>query len=353
MSDDFADEPADVDAAWARIVANWDQTSHDRNAGPGVGGSSEPVPHQDTDDNSDPSQARLAGPLSWDELDLRDRGKAESGTEAPGDPDPSDDSPQVPRRARHVRDDAASSRHRRPPPPISRHRPSGLGADDSADPQPDATARPGPAHVDPGTSGRGGPTAGSGDAAARDSATGDPLPGDSMIGDSATGDSATGAPARGAHQPASSPDVPESLTDLERLEADLDDLDFSGLAELDGPPHTGAPADRARPRSGSGAGPRDVAADGPSFLDGLEGTDEDDTYQLPDPGPLPRPTLLSALAWLGALGGPALLLFAALFWRTAPAFVIGCAVVAFIAGFVTLVVRMPDRSQDDDDGAVV
>lgn len=110
---------------------------------------------------------------------------------------------------------------------------------------------------------------------------------------------------------------------------------------------------RSEPR-GSGSGPRDVSADGPSFLDGLDGVGESDRYEPPEPPPLPRPDLLTALAWLGAIGSPVLLLLAALFWRTAPALLIGVAVVAFIAGFVTLVVRLPDRDEDDtDDGARV
>ncbi len=81
--------------------------------------------------------------------------------------------------------------------------------------------------------------------------------------------------------------------------------------------------------------------------------DEDDGFVPPEPPPLPRGDLVSTVAWVSALGAPLFLLLAALFWRSAPSMLVGAAVVAFIAGFVTLVVRMPDRSDDGDDGAVV
>ncbi len=83
-------------------------------------------------------------------------------------------------------------------------------------------------------------------------------------------------------------------------------------------------------------------------------SDEDDDRYIPDePPPLPRGDLISTLAWVGALGAPLFLLVAALGWRAAPSLLIGAAVVAFAAGFVTLMVRMPDRTDDGDDGAVV
>lgn len=98
-------------------------------------------------------------------------------------------------------------------------------------------------------------------------------------------------------------------------------------------------------------GPRDVDPEGPSLLDALD-DDPDERYIPPDPPPLPRPRLVSGLAWLGAIGAPLFLLMAALFWRTIPALWIGAAVLAFVAGFVTLIVRMPDR-EEGSDGAVV
>ncbi len=161
------------------------------------------------------------------------------------------------------------------------------------------------------------------------------------------------------------PAAPSEADVLEALEPETDDredppesgrlaggLSWDELRVQDDVQDEPEESSETRPAEGPGTGPRDVAADGPSLIDGLEGADEDDEYVLPDPPRLPRPDLISALAGLGALGAPVLLLAAALFWRTAPALVIGGAVLAFVAGFVTLIVRMPDRNEDDD-GAVV
>jgi hypothetical protein len=83
--------------------------------------------------------------------------------------------------------------------------------------------------------------------------------------------------------------------------------------------------------------------------------DDAEGYVPPEPPPLPRGDLYTMLAWGGVLGAPLFFLFTALFWRTVPQMLIVGAVGAFIAGFVALVLRMPDsRDPDDpDDGAVV
>jgi hypothetical protein len=81
-----------------------------------------------------------------------------------------------------------------------------------------------------------------------------------------------------------------------------------------------------------------------------------DRFIPPDPGPLPRGDVISVASWAGALGGPLFLLIAVLVWRAeTPQMLVFAAVAAFVAGFVTLVVRMPrDRDDTDgDDGAVV
>lgn len=99
-----------------------------------------------------------------------------------------------------------------------------------------------------------------------------------------------------------------------------------------------------------GPGPRDVEPDAPSFLDGID-PGEEEFYEPPPPPPLPRPSLITGLAWLAAVGGPLFLVLCAMFWRSAPSLVVAGAVAAFAAGFVTLVLRMSDN--DTDDGAVV
>lgn len=81
--------------------------------------------------------------------------------------------------------------------------------------------------------------------------------------------------------------------------------------------------------------------------------DDEERFVPPEPPPLPRGDRISRLAWAGVLGAPLFFLLAALFWRGAPTWLVVAAVGAFVAGFVTLVVRMPDRDDNGDDGAVV
>jgi hypothetical protein len=84
--------------------------------------------------------------------------------------------------------------------------------------------------------------------------------------------------------------------------------------------------------------------------------DDDERYI---PAPLPPPAKLdwiSKTALIAVIGGPGYLLIASVFlhWTiSAPAAFV--AVAAFIGGFVTLVVKLGDRSRrdDDDDGAVL
>ena len=77
------------------------------------------------------------------------------------------------------------------------------------------------------------------------------------------------------------------------------------------------------------------------------------------PEPLPPPAKLDSLtqaALVGVIGGPGYLLVASMFLHwTISAGAALVAVAAFVAGFVTLVVKLGDRSgrDDDDDGAVV
>ena len=83
--------------------------------------------------------------------------------------------------------------------------------------------------------------------------------------------------------------------------------------------------------------------------------DPHDHFVPPEPPRGPRLDWISRAAWLGLLGGPLLLIAAAVLdFGTGRITAIG--VVGFIGGFLTLVIRMKDRlPQDDtpDDGAVV
>lgn len=80
----------------------------------------------------------------------------------------------------------------------------------------------------------------------------------------------------------------------------------------------------------------------------------DDFVPQPPP-PLPRPRdAVSRAAWLGVIAGPILLLLVVLLHL--PGVLTAAGLVAFIAGFATLIARMPDRARQDDgwdDGAVL
>ncbi|GAB7191191.1 hypothetical protein NUM3379_18980 [Kineococcus sp. NUM-3379] len=80
---------------------------------------------------------------------------------------------------------------------------------------------------------------------------------------------------------------------------------------------------------------------------------EPEGFVPPEPPPLPR-DLVGWAAWAGVLGGPAVLLLATLVRGSVPGIVAALAVAAFVAGFATLVARLPkNRDDEDDDGAVV
>jgi hypothetical protein len=128
---------------------------------------------------------------------------------------------------------------------------------------------------------------------------------------------------------------------------DADATDFPDPARLR--PTTRAP----RHRLPEGAlDPADRGnAEGPGSV---PGEDDEERFVPPEPPPITSTDLASRLAWLGVLGGPLVLLLAALTWSRLPTLVVILALVAFVGGFITLVARLP-RERDDgpDDGAVV
>jgi hypothetical protein len=84
--------------------------------------------------------------------------------------------------------------------------------------------------------------------------------------------------------------------------------------------------------------------------------DPDEHFRPPPPPPLPSIDPVTRLAWGATLGGPATLLLAAIAGIPLSGWVGLLAVLAFVAGFVTLVARMKPRPPTDsgpDDGAVV
>ena len=83
------------------------------------------------------------------------------------------------------------------------------------------------------------------------------------------------------------------------------------------------------------------------FIDEL--LSEEGDYQPPHPPPLKAPAdAVARFAWAGALGGPVFVVVTYVGgWLGA------VGVFASVAGFVTLIARMPHERDSDDDGAVV
>lgn len=81
---------------------------------------------------------------------------------------------------------------------------------------------------------------------------------------------------------------------------------------------------------------------------------DDGHFVPPTPEPLPELEPITKLAWTGLLGGP-LIMLVSVFGIALPQEVVIFGVIAFVAGFVTLVARLRDRPEDadPDDGAVV
>lgn len=75
-------------------------------------------------------------------------------------------------------------------------------------------------------------------------------------------------------------------------------------------------------------------------------------YEPPHPPPLKAPRdAVARFAWAGALGGPVFVFVA--YAMDLGTWLGAAGVMASIAGFVTLVARMPHERDSDDDGAVV
>jgi hypothetical protein len=111
-------------------------------------------------------------------------------------------------------------------------------------------------------------------------------------------------------------------------------------------------APQPRPKPG---GPLFVPGSGPRDWQTAEDPDEDH-FIPPEPPPLPALDVTSRFAWLAVLGGPALLIFSAVVWQEISGWPALVGITAFVGGFGTLVARMKDSDEDDEDpqgGAVV
>ncbi|MGW1107171.1 hypothetical protein [Streptomyces sp. NPDC002540] len=102
------------------------------------------------------------------------------------------------------------------------------------------------------------------------------------------------------------------------------------------------------------AGPRDYEVAEPKDSD-LDDSDEGH-FVPPEPPPLPEADVTAKFAWLAVVGGPVLMLVAVLLGWEMTWWLTTVCVGGFLGGFVTLVARMDDGDEDDDDpgrGAVV
>lgn len=80
----------------------------------------------------------------------------------------------------------------------------------------------------------------------------------------------------------------------------------------------------------------------------------EEAFVPPEPPPLPHLDLVGRLAWAGTLGGPLLLFGGVLAPGIVGPAVVTVGVLAFVAGFLTLVLRSPNEPEDGwDDGSVV
>ncbi|NAZ84222.1 hypothetical protein GTR02_20675 [Kineococcus sp. R8] len=128
-------------------------------------------------------------------------------------------------------------------------------------------------------------------------------------------------------------------------------------ARAHGTPETGDAARTVRPARPLPPAPRE---DVPAAPPGRDEVDEDmalagldEGFVPPEPQPLPR-DLVGWGAWVAVVGAPLFLLVVALAWRSVPPLVTAATALVFVAGFATLVVRLPSsRDDDSDDGAVV
>jgi len=149
-------------------------------------------------------------------------------------------------------------------------------------------------------------------------------------------------------------DVPAGLEETDHPWPSSEDVPDNSLAA---PAAVGqSPGDTADPLITTDHADRVIHAADPRNYSPADEDDADERYV---PVPLPPAAKLDPIAkaaWVAVIGGPGYLLVASLFLNlTVSPTAAFIAVAAFVAGFVTLIVKAGDRSRrdDDDDGAVL
>lgn len=160
-----------------------------------------------------------------------------------------------------------------------------------------------------------------------------------------------------APEPPAGPEVPPRELRRRRTDHPAPPPAGQGPSALPGsstPPSARPPAQPPEPPAGARR-PDGVRTGLP---DGRGGTESDplaeEHYVPPEPPPLPRGSWRTWLPWVGVLGVPLFFVVVVVLRPSLPSEVVLVAVLGFVAGFLTLVLRLPDHRDDDgDDGARV
>ena len=161
-------------------------------------------------------------------------------------------------------------------------------------------------------------------------------------------------PPRGG--PAAGPEGPDSAHGSDSAHgapsawtfSDFDPLGLAGTAPIELSaeerlsPAAGKPAGGGHEVPDTAPGPRDYEPD-----------DDDGAFVPEEPPSLAGADPMTVLAWIGAVGGPILLVLSAMFWRSAPLLAILGMVAAFAASVVFLIMKLPGEKDENDDGARV
>ena len=111
-------------------------------------------------------------------------------------------------------------------------------------------------------------------------------------------------------------------------------------------------ADPPTAESAASTRPPGVAAGLPAASP-LPRHDEEEHFSPGPPPPLPRPEPVTVLCWVLVVGAPVLMVLLTLLGWYIPRWVLGLIGVGFVAGVITLVLRLDNHPRDTDNGAVV
>lgn len=120
-----------------------------------------------------------------------------------------------------------------------------------------------------------------------------------------------------------------------------------------GAPDTGATGRTDRERAEAIFRNQPFLSGGPRDYSASDEPEDSEGFVPDEPPPLGTGDPLTVLAWIGAVGGPILLLLFAMFWRDAPLAATLGVLALFLAGAGYLVTKLPKYRDLGDDGAEV